>query len=110
MSNITMKKKEEENRKIEKTIESIEKETIKQIIKMKIISEEISKIEMKNEKTQSFDKQLEEIYKDNEYFIKNSEQFEPLKKKINEKLGENEGKILREFGIKKDDLFNIKTK
>ena len=104
------KRLEEENKKIEKTIESIEKETIKQIIKMKIISEEISKIEMKNEKTQSFDKQLEEIYKDNEYFIKNSEQFEPLKKKINEKLGENEGKILREFGIKKDDLFNIKTK
>ena len=74
---------------------------------MKVITDEISKIEMKNEKTQSFDKQLKEIYEDNKDFIQNSQKFEPLRKEINSKLLEDENKILNEYGIKKEDLINI---
>ena len=76
---------------------------------MKVITEEIAKIEMKNEKTQSFDKQLQEIYDDNKYFIKNSQQFEPLKNEINKKLNENQENVMREFNIKREDLINFKA-
>ena len=107
----TFKKEKErleiEKNRIETTIEKTEKETIKQVIKMKVITDEISKIEMKNEKTQSFDKQLKEIYEDNKDFIQNSQKFEPLRKEINSKLLEDENKILNEYGIKKEDLINI---
>ena len=107
--NVEKKKLEDENKVISDNIKNIETETIKQIIKMKVITEEIAKIEMKNEKTQSFDKQLQEIYDDNKYFIKNSQQFEPLKNEINKKLNENQENVMREFNIKREDLINFKA-
>ena len=96
-----------EKDKVDKTIKTKENEVIKQIIKMKIIMEEIKKIEIKNENTQTFENQLNEIFKDNEDFIKNSERFEPLKKKIKETISQKEETILKIYGIKKDDLINV---
>lgn len=101
-------KLQKEKDKVDKTIKVKENEVIKQIIKMKIIMEEIKKIEIKNDETQTFENQLNEIFKDNEDFIKNSESFEPLKNKIKETINQKEDKILKEYGIKKDDLINVK--
>ena len=102
------KELQKEKDKIDKIIKANENEVIKQMIKMKIIMDEIKKIEIKNDNTQTFESQLNEIFKDNEDFIKNSESFEPLKKKINEALSEKEETILKKYGIKKNDLVNVK--
>ena len=95
--------------KVDKAIKKKEDEAIKQIIKMKIIMDEIKKIEIKSDNTQTFDNQLNEILKDNEDFIKNSESFKPLKEKIGEVLRDNEEAILKKYKINKNDLISIKS-
>ena len=71
--------------------------------------DEIKKIEIKSDNTQTFDNQLNEILKDNEDFIKNSESFKPLKEKIGEVLRDNEEAILKKYKINKNDLISIKS-
>jgi hypothetical protein len=101
-------KLQKEKDEIDKTIKNTEDETIKQVIKMKIIMEEIKKIEIKSDDTQTFERQLNEILEDNKDFIKNAESFAPLTKKINEALNEREEIVLKKYGINKDDLVNFK--
>ena len=71
--------------------------------------DEIKKIEIKNDNTQTFENQLNEILKDNEDFIKNSESFKPLKQKIDEALRDNEETILKKYKINKNDLISVKS-
>jgi len=100
---------QKEKDKVDKAIKKKEDEAIKQIIKMKIIMDEIKKIEIKNDNTQTFENQLNEILKDNEDFIKNSESFKPLKQKIDEALRDNEETILKKYKINKNDLISVKS-
>lgn len=100
---------QKEKDKIDKAIKKKEDEAIKQIIKMKIIMDEIKKIEIKNDNTQTFENQLNEILKDNEDFIKNSESFKPLKEKIDEVLRHTEETILKKYKINKNDLISVKS-
>ena len=97
---------QKEKDKVDKAIKKKEDEAIKQIIKMKIIMDEIKKIEIKSDNTQTFENQLNEILKDNEDFIKNSESFKPLKEKIDEVLRDNEEAILKKYKINKNDLIS----
>ena len=75
---------------------------------MKIITEEISKIEMKNINNQTFEQQLKDLLEDNVHFIKNSIKFEPLIEKIKTELNENEEKTFQKYKINREYLTNIK--
>lgn len=97
---------QKEKDKVDSAIKKKEDEAIKQIIKMKIIMDEIKKIEIKSDITQTFENQLNEILKDNEDFIKNSESFKPLREKIDEVLRDNEEAILKKYKINKNDLIS----
>ena len=97
---------EKENDRIIKEINDTENEAIKHIIQMKIITDEIKKIEIaKNSET--FDKQWKDILEDNKDFVKKSESFEPLKKKIEATLILPEEKILMLYGIDKKSFLNF---
>ena len=89
-----------------KDINDIENETIKHIIKMKIITDEIEKIEIAKS-FETFDKQLNDILEDNKKFSKNSGSFEPLIKKIKTVLSQPEEKILILYGIDKKSFLNF---
>lgn len=98
-----------EKDRISKEINVTEKEAIKQIIKMKIITDETKKIQIVDDQV-TFNQQLNDILEDNKTFIKNSKSFDSLKTKINTVLKEPEEKILREYGINKDNLINLNYK
>jgi len=93
--------------KMAQNINNIEKQTIKAVIKMKIIIDEINKIEIQSKNNKPFEKHLNDIFEDNDIFIKNSDKIEPLLHKINSILKENEEKISKEYNINKNDILKM---
>ena len=100
---------QQEKDNIDREINDTETETLKHIIKMKIITDEIKKIEIA-ENSESFDKQLNDIFEDNNTFIQNAENFISLKNRINTILKEPEETLLLKYGINKNNLIKIKQK
>ena len=98
----------EDKDKTDESNKNIEKQVIKEIVKIKIIFDEINKIELQSNDNKSFEKQLIEIFEDNDIFIKNSDKLAPLLKKTIVVLKENEEKLLKEYNINKNDLINMK--
>ena len=94
--------------KIDEINNNLEKQIIGEAIKMKIIIDEINKIKIQGEDNKSFEKQLFDVFEDNNIFIKNNDKLEPILKKIISILKTNEEKILKEYNINKNDLIDRK--
>lgn len=105
-----IEKYEEKLNEAKKNKNKIEKETFGQFIKIYLLINEIKRIQMNKKIEISFEKEYKSIL-DNKEFIQKSNLIDILKDNFNKvliELKEKEEKVLKEYGINKNNLLQIK--